>query len=325
MQINATDYFQRCQYKTNKCRMLTLRIQVLVVGLAWTLAFGHGHDGQQFRFETYGWGMQNVDNYLTVGWNPVYSVENLQSNIVQFVQDRDTIVMPGAKEGFKILHLPTKSGAELWGGATKNQEFFGNDPHYSGPARMRVSLHEKIEEEYNEGGFICDEVDADPSYFSLGGSDDDIGCLRNLRFFCPTFQLCGTEVVVPCNMDVQICAFAIECKVFDCLDEYEKWNEKRKEQGRLNFADQSFAMDSAFRGEQCEQYKYCAIFSGRVVRAVRKVNERTGEPFFWALVETLGDHQIDVVVHPMVVRGNPPRPGSIILGSFFLSGRLMPE
>mmetsp|Transcript_3753 Transcript_3753/g.8973 ORF Transcript_3753/g.8973 Transcript_3753/m.8973 type:complete len:306 (+) Transcript_3753:150-1067(+) len=305
--------------------MLTLRKQILSIGVAWTLALTNGHDGPQFLLETYGWGVQNVDNYLTVGWNPVDSVENLHSNIVQFVEHRDTIIMPGAKEGFKILHLPTKSGAELWGGATKDEEFFGNDPHYSGPARMRVNLHEKIEEEYNEGGFICDEADVDTSRHSFGGSNDNSGWLRNLRFFCPTFQLCGTEVIIPCTMNVQICAFAIECKVFDSTQEYDKWNQKRRRRGRLTFADQSFAMDSAFRGEEREQYKYCAIFSGRVVKAVRKVNERTGEPFFWVLVETLGDHQIDMVVHPMVLKGNPPRPGSIILGSFFLSGRLMPE
>jgi hypothetical protein len=305
--------------------MRTLRNQFLFVGLACTIAFGHGRDGKKFQFETYGWGIQEVDNYLTVGWNPVYSAENLHSNIVQFVQDDDTIIMPGAKEGFKILHLPTKSGAELWGGATENQEFFGSDPHYSGPARMRVNLHEKIEEEYNEGGFMCDEADADTSCRSFDASDNDGGCLRNLRFFSPTFQLCGTEVDVPCIMNVQICAFAIECKVFDSLEAYARWNNERHKQGRLTFTDQSFAMDSVIRGELREQYKYCAIFSGRVVRAVRKVNERTGEPFFWALVETLGGHQMDVVVHPMVVRGNTPRPGSIILGSFFLSGRLMPE
>lgn len=305
--------------------MLKLRQQILFLGLAWTLAFGNGHDAPQFRFETYGWGVQSVDNYLTVGWNPVYSVENLHSNIVQFVQNSDTVVMPGAKEGFKILHLPTKSGAELWGGATEDEEFFGNDPHYSGPARMRVTLHEKIEEEYNEGGFICDEADAETARYNVYGSNDDRGCLRNLRFFCPTFQLCGTEVVVPCTMNVQICAFAIECKVFDTLKEYEKWNQKRKKRGKLSFAEQSFEMASVLRRKQREQYKYCAVFSGRVVRAVRKVNERTGEPFFWALVETLGGHQVDMVVHPMVIKGNPPRPGSIILGSFFLSGRLMPE
>jgi len=259
---------------------------------------------------------------LTVGWNPVSSVENLRSSIVQFVQNRDTVVLPGAKEGFKILHLPTKSGAELWGGATKDEEFFGNDPHYSGPARMRVNLHKKIEEEYNEGGFLCDGADQK----TRGCRGGNVDRLCNLRFFCPTFQLCGTEVVVPCTMSVQICAFAIECKVFDSDEEYDRWNKKRKSRGKVTFADRFFAMDSAFRRQQREQYKYCAIFSGRVVKAVRKVNERTGEPFFWALVETLGDHQIDMVVHPMVIKGrNPPRPGSIILGSFFLSGRLMPE
>lgn len=300
--------------------MLALRI--ICIGLALSLAFGHDGSGGggQLKFESYGWGMPNVDKYLTVGWNPAYSIENLHSNIVQFVQNRDTVVMPGAKEGFEILHLPTKCGAELWGGA-KNQEFFGNDPHYSGPARMRVRLHEKIEEDFNDGGFICDDIDARTDNTR---SHTHSGYLRNLQFFCPTFQLCGTEVVVPRTMTVQICAFARECKVFDSIDDYARWNKEQKEEGLSTFADKSFAMESVFRGEH-EQRKYCAIFSGRVVRAERKVNDRTGEPFFWALVETLGDHQIDMVVHPLVVRGNPPRPGSIILGLFFLSGRLLPE
>lgn len=310
--------------------MIGLRKRIICFGLAWTLGLGKGEESSRFRFETYGWGVQNVDNYLTVGWNPVNSVENLHSNIVEFVENKDTVVLPGAKEGFKILHLPTKSGAELWGGSTKDEEFFGNDPHYSGPARMRVCLHEKIEEEYNEGGFVCDEAAEKDSKYGFWGSSSKDGRrgrrLRNLRFFCPTFQLCGTEVEVPCTMNVQICAFAIECRVFDSDEEYAQWNRKRKRRGKVTFDDQSFAMDSSFRGEQREQYKYCAIFSGRVVKAVRKVNERTGEPFFWALVETLGDNQIDMVVHPMVIKGNhPPRPGSIVLGSFFLSGRLMPH
>lgn len=306
--------------------MITLRKQITVFGLAWTLVMGKSEEASQFRFETYGWGMQNVDNYLTVGWNPVNSVENLKTNIMEFVENKDTVVLPGAKEGFKILHLPTKSGAELWGGSTKDEEFFGNDPHYSGPARMRVNLHEKIEEEYNEGGFVCDEAEKNAKYGFWGSKDGRGRRLRNLRFFCPTFQLCGTEVEVPCTMNVQVCAFAIECRVFDSDEEYANWNRKRKRRGKVTFADQSFAMDSSFRGEQREQYKYCAIFSGRVVKAVRKVNERTGEPFFWALVETLGDNQIDLVCHPMVIKGNhPPRPGSIVLGSCFLSGRLMPN
>jgi len=241
--------------------------------------------------------------------------------------------MPGAREGFKILHLPTKSGAELWGGAKGNGEFFGNDPHYSGPARMRVTLHEKIEEDCNEGGFVCDEAgardDAQLSRSRLSRSRPRRKPLRNLQFFCPTFQLCGTEIAVPCTTTVQVCAFAVECRVFDTLGEYTKWNARRKQRGKLSFDDHKFfSMDHGIRGgdDDRERYRYCAVFSGRVVRAERKVNDRTGEPFFWALVETLGDNQIDVVVHPMVVRGsNPPRPGSIIVGSFFLSGRLLPE
>jgi len=280
------------------------------------LAFCCGHDRKHhIRFETHAWGLQYIDHYTTLGFDPVGgSVEHQVANSCQFVHNKDTVILPGAKEGFRILHLSTKCGAELWGGATEFNEFFGNDPHYSGPSRMRVFLHEKIMNEFNEGGFACD-----------GGIDCcEDGCLTDLEFFCPTFQLCGTEVEIPRRMTVQLCAFARECQVFDSLEKYNHWRKSQREKGRIGFPDQCFTMEKALFGDD-EKNNYYALFSGRVVQAERKVNDRTGEPFFWALIETLGNQQIDVVVHPMVVRGNPPRPGSVILGSFFLSGRLLPD
>lgn len=296
--------------------MLTLRIQAFFVSLTWILAFGKGHDGKKFGFESFEWrdtSQRSVDNYSTVGWNsfhPTNMSENFEEGVFPFVENRDTIVLPGVQEGFKILHLPTKSGAELWGGFSKDKVFFGYDPHFSGPSRIRVILHDKIEEEWNEGGFVCDVADADADAKGLI-------YVRNLKFSCPTFQLCGAEVVVPCVMNVQICAFAAICFVFDSLEEFDNMNKVLREEGRRPIPKGYFAVS--------EKAGYMAGFMGIVVRAERKVNDQTGNPFYWALVETLNGHQIDVVIHPQTLMGRKNlRPGSIIHGFFFLSGRLMP-
>ena len=74
-----------------------------------------------------------------------------------------------------------------------------------------------------------------------------------------------------------------------------------------------------------------AVFTGHVVRSDVKINEQTGEYFYWALVETYGGCRFDVVIHPHLIdhykgRGqSPPRPGCIVQGHFWLSGRLVGE
>ena len=114
-------------------------------------------------------------------------------------------------------------------------------------------------------------------------------------------------------MNVQICAFAGYCMVYDSLEEFDNMNKGLRERGKWTIPKDYFSMKG-----------YVAAFSGIVVRAERKFNDQTGNPFYWALVETLNGHQIDVVIHPQRLMGKNLRPGSIIHGFFYLSGRLMP-
>ena len=57
------------------------------------------------------------------------------------------------------------------------------------------------------------------------------------------------------------------------------------------------------------------------MRAERKRNEESGGEFLWAAVDTLGG-TYDVVADPSLLEIVPP-PGSVLSGTFWLSGRVL--
>ena len=63
-----------------------------------------------------------------------------------------------------------------------------------------------------------------------------------------------------------------------------------------------------------------ALIAGEVVEAAERQNAITGQPFWWALVDTVGG-TFDVVIDPSLL-GSPVYPGNVISGWFWLSGRL---
>ncbi|MGC4082208.1 MAG: hypothetical protein QM736_08915 [Vicinamibacterales bacterium] len=73
-------------------------------------------------------------------------------------------------------------------------------------------------------------------------------------------------------------------------------------------------------GEPVDPPESHALISGVVVDAARQHNAVTGEPFWWALVDTLGG-TFDVVINPELL-DTPIEPGNVLSGWFWLSGRL---
>jgi len=292
---------------------------MLWFGLVWAFALGHASPGSAFSssISPY-WGEPRVDHYSTIGFPSPNSVEEQLENTKNFVTNVDTVMCPASQTGYKILHLPSKCGAELWGGANPDGVFFGNDPHFFGLSRMCMKITAKTEcnDEGTFQGWASNYRDDIRSY-----DLEEVGSLQ-LDFYCPTYQLYGKDLVLPTTVTVQMAAFAHEVQIFDSIQDYNDYNKKQSAQGMIAMADQSFGAMSLFFPEKATY----AVFTGRIVQAERKINERTGAPFYWALVETLGDCQFDVVIHPSLVDvDHPPRPGCILQGSFFLSGRLLPE
>ena len=61
--------------------------------------------------------------------------------------------------------------------------------------------------------------------------------------------------------------------------------------------------------------------AGVVVEAGERHNAVTGEPFWWALVDTVGG-TYDIVIDPVLLSGQEVRAGNVVAGWFWLSGRL---
>jgi hypothetical protein len=116
--------------------------------------------------------------------------------------------------------------------------------------------------------------------------------------------------------EVQLAAFAHELTVFPDSDAYADASEGRE----LPHAAESFIPSGLFvTGEEPEPAAE-AFFTGTVLAARGRMNETTGDPFWWARVRTLGG-EIEVVANPVLLSG-PVSAGAVVQGSFWLSGRL---
>ena len=119
---------------------------------------------------------------------------------------------------------------------------------------------------------------------------------------------------LPAIADVQIAAFAHECTWHRDADAFRSAQATED----MPFAEEAFAYLDVFA--EGPHRSATAIFSGRVRDTALRVNELTGFGFRWAAVRTLiGD--IDLVADPAVVDGEPTA-GGVVIGSFWLSGRI---
>ncbi len=65
-----------------------------------------------------------------------------------------------------------------------------------------------------------------------------------------------------------------------------------------------------------------ALIAGQVIEAAERRNAVTGQPFWWALIDTVGG-TFDVVIDPSLLSSQQVHTGYVIAGWFWLSGRLL--
>jgi hypothetical protein len=92
----------------------------------------------------------------------------------------------------------------------------------------------------------------------------------------------------------------------------------------MSFASRSFIPSGLFSpsGEPVVPPEPHALISGHVIEAEERHNAITGNPFFWALLDTVGG-TFDAIIDPSLVT-HRPGPGNVLSGWFWLSGRLIP-
>ncbi len=201
------------------------------------------------------------------------------------------------------------NGAELWAHIDDAGQTLGAVPHFSGQARMRIGLTERIPRV--EGPTLMG------AFYGWADPDDEFfdSVTHPLVFDAPDFVL-YQAVGLPATVDVQIAAFAQELRAYADIDAF--FAGQQNDTTRLGPA--SFIPYGTFT-EKGERPKAYAMFSGQVVACATFTNSITGQKFEWAQVRTLSG-EVDVVADPSTVQGKVVQ-GGTIRGVFWLSGRLV--
>lgn len=233
-----------------------------------------------------------------------------QDDFVAFAQQAAlTAEVFGVRAG-QYLRWASSSGAELWLHLDRRGNLVSAQPHFNGPASVRVRLTERVSQP--------DDTELEGSFH--GWADPDSDELESgaypFVFSSPDFQA-YSALAVPSVATVQIAAFAHEVTMYASEEAYYE-----AQQGEVTFASRSFIPSGTFPllGEKEGPPQPFALFTGHVVGSGAEVNELSGSTFHWATVETLGG-AYDVVLDPVLL-GEVPPVGAILSGSFWLTGRL---
>jgi hypothetical protein len=184
-------------------------------------------------------------------------------------------------------------------------------PHFAGVARCHVRITDRIGR--GRGSWSAGGFDGWALVDLPGSPNDASGDVTPLRFDAPDAEL-HSELQLPALADVQVAAFAQECTWHRDVDAFREAQEREE----MPFAEEAFAYLDLFADGP--DRSATAILSGRVRDSAVRANELTGSGFQWAVVRTLiGD--IDVVADPAVADGTPSA-GGVVIGSFWLSGRI---
>ena len=244
--------------------------------------------------------------FSAIGFS-VSSGEDLAA-LASRVADRAETV--NAQAGQYLKWAPP-SGEQLWLQVKYSGDAMGMNPHFEGKSSVRVALEARVVRDVHtplDGTFLAW---ANPPEGAAAGGD------YPFVFDCPDAGV-HDALALPATVTAQIAAFAQTISVYESRTAYDA---AQAAQG-LSFDSRSFIPSGLISpsGEPVTPPESHALIAGEVVEAAERHNAVTGEPFWWALVDTIGG-TFDVVIDSSLVEA-PVRPGNIVSGWFWLSGRL---
>jgi hypothetical protein len=243
--------------------------------------------------------------FSAIGFN-VSSGEDLAALASRVAGRADTI---DASEGQYLKWAPP-SGEQLWLQVKRNGDAMGMNPHFEGKSEVRVVLEARITREGH--------TPLDGTFLAWANQPaDGTGGDYPFVFDCPDAAR-HEALDLPALVTAQIAAFAQQIAVHDSQDSYER---EQAAQG-LTFGSRSFIPSGLFSpsGDPVIPPEPHALIAGHVVHAAERQNSVSGEPFWWALVDTIGG-TFDVVIDPALL-DRPVQAGNIVSGWFWLSGQL---
>jgi len=237
----------------------------------------------------------------------VSSGEDLAALASRVAERAETIDAPAGQ----YLKWAPPSGEQLWLQVKRNGDAMGMNPHFEGKSSVRVAVEARIARDAHtplDGTFLAW---ANPPAGAVSGGD------YPFVFDCPDAAT-HDALALPATLTAQIAAFAQTISVYESHAVYDA---AQAAQGQ-SFGSRSFIPSGLISpsGEPVTPPESHALIAGEVVEAGERRNAVTGQPFWWALVDTVGG-TFDVVVDPALLT-LPIAPGNVISGWFWLSGRL---
>jgi hypothetical protein len=237
----------------------------------------------------------------------VSSGEDLAALASRVAERADTIDVQAGQ----YLKWAPPSGEQLWLQVKRNGDAMGMNPHFEGKSSVRVVVEARIARDAQtplEGAFLAW---ANPPAGAAAGGD------YPLAFDCPDAAT-HDALTLPATLIAQIAAFAQQVTVYESPNAYDA---AQAAQG-LAFPSRSFIPSGIISpsGEPVTPPESHALIAGEVIEAAERQNAITGQPFWWALVDTVGG-TFDVVIDPELL-SRPVHAGNVISGWFWLSGRL---
>ncbi len=210
------------------------------------------------------------------------------------------------------LQYEDPSGAELWM-FMKDGKIDAIMPYFSGTSSRLIRVI-KIEKEKNgmDKGFTGWVVPRDKS-------EQDYP----ITFDVPDFYTLPVQQL-PKEINVRIAAFADDFRIETMEERIEKAKPGADGKKKGVIAEEAFIPIGQFAAakDASPSVTASALISGRVLQAEKKTNSFTGEAYLWVYLKTLSA-EIDVVCD-LKLYSEVPTVGAIVVGTFWLSGKLLP-
>ena len=225
------------------------------------------------------------------------------------VADRaDTIDAPGGQ----YLKWAPPSGEQLWLQVKRSGDAMGMNPHFDGQSIVRATLEARVTRPAH--------TPLDGTFLAWANPPADGSASGDYPFVldCPDAGV-HEALELPATVDLQVSAFAQQIAVHTSEAAY------LCDQASGAFASRSFIPSGliAPSGEPVIPPESHALIAGHVADTAERVNSVSGQPYWWALLDTVGG-TFDVVIDPGLLT-TPVRVGHIVSGWFWLSGRVRQE
>ena len=212
----------------------------------------------------------------------------------------------------EYLKWAPSSGEQLWLQITRDGDAMGMSAHFAGKSSLRVAVEARVARPSHtplDGTFLAW---ANPPAGAATGGD------YPFAFDCPDAATLA-DLQLPATVTAQVAAFA------QLMSLYESERAYAAAQAAEGIASpsRSFIPSGLISpgGEPLNPPEPHALIAGHVIDAAVCVNAISGLQYWWALLDTVGG-TFDVVIDPELLAA-PPRPGNVLAGWFWLSGRLL--